>query len=189
MGQLSWGSCGSKALTLLWRWHPWFWRERKVVNRLFSLKYVLWPANISLNIGVFEESQRGVGGGGCCQFLGSPAPWLRLWCEEQGRALGGGRSRGGRGPRAGLSWQTGLMAAPGCDELLAGVCKHHSRISIAQPENQRCETNEVWWASSDTLTFWEDHVQPKLLKALLCLLKGKVCSLFSRIKSWKYQVA
>lgn len=54
---------------------------------------------MSLNVEVFKEAQTGAGGGGGCQVLGSSAPWLGSWCEEEGLW----EEAGWRGPCAGLA--------------------------------------------------------------------------------------
>lgn len=144
----------------------------KSAQSLSCLKCVLWPANVSLDIGVFKESQTGVGAAGCCQFSGGSAPWLGSRCEEREGLWEEVHCQGT--PCWAQPTDRSHMAAPGCDEMLPGLCEHRSTISVGQPESQRCESNYVCWAWSNTLTLCEDLVQPKLLQALLCLLKCRV---------------
>jgi len=90
-----------------------------VVSRLFCLKYD--QQILSVNTGVFKESQERVRGDGCSEFLGDS------WCEEQGRALGGGRAAGDRSLGSAerqISFkesQVGVRGG-GCSEFLGDSC-------------------------------------------------------------------
>lgn len=150
-----------------------------VVNRVFCLKCVLWPADVFLYICVFKESERGRRWWllSVLRQLFSVALlmvwWVGMATERKKEALWQGITCWAQ------QTDRSHMASLDCDEMLAGVyCKHCSRISLAQSESQRCETSYAWGAWPNTLTLCEDHIQQKLLKALLCLLRCRVHSLF-----------